>query len=196
MKLTSKKHWDDFIYGLLYPGFVGSMIYELFLQSNDDAKEYWTLATVIKMIITLFYSVDYLHLYGDMHKTVDENKRSWIYLICDVFSSLFFFFAFVSVKLGHYEWAIGFIAVIPFLFYSYKKKNIADRQFYLPYVIVSLLVFVLYVLNAKLDFGWGLFSNAESVLLIFSSVSFLTYCVYVFSYYENNSKKIDSEIYK
>ena len=97
MKLTNKLHWDGFIYGLIYPGFVGSMIYELIPATKAEAtfSNYFTFETLTKIIITLFYCTDYLHLYGDIHPRIKPEERSWTYLWCDALSSVFFFLAFV-----------------------------------------------------------------------------------------------------
>jgi len=175
MKLNDKLHWDGFIYGLVYPGFVGSMIYELIPATKADAtfSNYFTFDTLTKIVITLFYCTDYLHLYGDIHPKTKPEDRSWTYLWCDVLSSLFFFLAFVMVKLQHYQFSLYFISVIPLFFMTYKWENLTDRYFHIPYLALSLL--------------FAIFISKESVsmLLYFSLVSFAIYLVYVFYYHDN-----------
>lgn len=182
MYILSKKHWGAFVYNLVYPGFLGSMIYEL-VDSSKDAKSiqnYFTTQTIIKIIITLFYCVDYLHLYEDMHEGEKEERRNWRHLLCDVFSSLFFFFAFVFVKLEKYDNSILLLAVIPICFLIYKIRNKADMIFNLVYLILiwASCFYFCCVRNA----------NSMKFLFIFSIASFVTYCLYVFVYYELVSK--------
>ena len=197
MKLNNKKHWDSFIYGLIYPGFVGSMIYELIPQENGiTLATYFTLQTIVKIIITMFYCIDYLHLYGDMHEVVPENKRSGAYLLCDFISLLLFFLSFVFVKIEHYYWSLVLLTIIPILFFTYKRKNKSDKKFFTFYISLNLLVTVLLGLNVLFNLDFRFFSNAILTLLIFSLLSFIIYCFYVVFYYEKYSRKIDIEIYK
>jgi len=179
MKLNDKVHWDGFIYGLIYPGFVGSMIYELIPANAEEAKisNYFTVVTGIKIIITLFYATDYLHLYGDIHPRVKVEERSATYLWCDVASSLFFFFAFVSVKLGHYEWALWLMAILPIWFTIYKWKNEFDKPFNIIYLGLSVLSCVFIA------------SNDTTTLILFCGASFLIYLGYVFYFFDKYSVK-------
>lgn len=197
MKLNSKEHWNELIYGLIYPGFVGSMIYELIPQTKSDATipEYFTKATIIKIVITLFYLLDFLHLYGDMHAIVKPKMRKRIYLICDVLSSFFFFFAFVAVKLDVYWLSIIFVSLIPLWFLLYKVQNKFDKYFHSIYLIVSLLGMVLFCANYWFNLKVDLISNQIDFLLYFVSGSFVIYLFYVFYYYEYLSKSEDAKIY-
>jgi len=198
MKITSKSHWSGFIYGLLYPGFIGSMIYELIPQSQLELSfnNYFNLDTIIKILITLFYSVDYLHLYGDMNETVKEDKRHWIYLLCDVFTSVLFFLCFVAVKLGYYDFSILYMSIIPVIIFLYKKKNKFDNKFYQPYVILNTVVILLVLFNKFNLFHSALLNNEKLFLCYLVLISLLIYCYYVFIFYEKKSKKEDQKIYQ
>ncbi len=197
MKLSDKKHWGDFIYGLIYPGFVGSMIYELIPQTKAEftIDAYFTIPTILKIGITLFYSLDYLHLYGDMHDMVKEEKRNWTYLLCDVFSSLFFFLTFVSVKVEHYGLSLFFISLIPLFFFLYKRPNRYDRYYNIPYFTLSITIGFLYFINSRYNLNWTIFRTAETFLLYFVLISFSVYIIYVFLYYELLSKEEDKRLY-
>lgn len=198
MKLFNKKHWGDFIYGLIYPGFVGSMIYELIPQTKEEFtfESYFTISTILKILITFFYSLGYLHLYGDMNAIVKEEKRSWTYLLCDVFSSLFFFLTFVSVKVEHFGLGLILISLNPIFFFWYKRANQKDRSFHIPYMIASIGIGVLYIINSIFNLNWALFSNLKTLLLFFVTISFVIYLFYVFCFYENYSKAVDKQLYK
>ena len=189
MKIHSKFHWDTFIYGLLYPGFLGSMIYELVDHAKDvnSLSKYFTLTVIIEVIITFFYCLDYLHLYGDMHPIITQKYRNKWYYFCDVFSCLLFFFSFVFVKINKPDYSMVCISLIPLLFLIYKFKIKSDRLFHVGYVAWGLITNVIL-------FRFNLLNNLQS-LLAFSSSSFGVYIVYVFWFYEKVSKEKYSSAY-
>lgn len=192
MKINNKYHWDKFIYGLLYPGFVGSMIYELIPQEGSQISHFWAIQTLIKIFITLFYCVDYLHLYGDMDKIVILEKRSKTYLFCDVFSSIFFFACFVCVKLNQINYAILILSIIPVFFLLYKRKNKFDLIFHIPYLVLSFATGILFFSDQYYNLNWF---EPEKFLLFFIITSFVIYSAYVFIYYDKKSLAIDLKIY-
>jgi hypothetical protein len=193
MKLSITEKWNELIYTLIYPGFLGSMIYELFPLTKDDffTLKYFTLPTILKLLITIFYSVDFLHLYSDMHKAVPESKRSKTYLYCDILVSLSFFLAFLAVKFKFYELGLLLISTIPIFFFAYKRelKKIYDLWFYLPYLLASLGFGVLYFVNSIFNLEWDLFSKTDKFFLIFILGSLIMYSLYVFCYYEVMKKR-------
>ncbi len=197
MKLKDKYHWDGFIYELIYPGFVGSMIYELIPTTKTDASfaTYFTLPVIIKIFITLFYCVDYLHCYGDMNPKVKTENRSWIYLLSDVASSFFFFFAFVMVKLEHFQTALFFIAFVPLFFVTYESKNLADKHFHIPYLLVSIVTALIFFLSLNKIFEIKFITDPMLTLFWFTIISFIIYCVYVFYYFEKYSKPEYKKLY-
>jgi len=197
MKIRSIEHWDKFVYGLLYPGFVGSMLYELILADKQQANaaNYISVVYFIKVVITLFYCVDYLHLYGDMHEVTKDYKRDKIYIWCDILSSVFFFASFVAVKLEHYTWALIFISLVPVFFTAYKLRNIYDRKYQFKYTAGSLALAFILILCQKHCIRCSFFDNVTYNLLGFTIVSLVTYSYYVFCYYDKKSLKEDKEIY-
>jgi hypothetical protein len=196
VKLNNKFHWEQFTYGLLYPGFVGSMIYELIPQEpgnqicpkSDSDVNYWTLNTIIKILITFFYTLDYFHLYGDMEKAIPNEHRNWNYIRCDIATCVLFFAAFVFVKLEHYDWAVYAIALIPFLFSIYKRVNKVEAVFHKPYYIISIAVVPFFILSRIFKWNLGSLSNDANFLGSFVTVSLLTYGIYVFDFYERKAK--------
>jgi phosphatidylserine synthase len=197
MKLKDKYHWNSFIYDLIYPGFVGSMIYELIptTKTDDSFETYFTLPTIIKILITIFYCVDYLHCYGDMNAKVKKEDRSWIYLLSDVASSVFFFLAFVMVKLEHYQKAILFIAFVPLFFIPFKRKNCSDRYFHIPYLVISLLIALVSILSLNKIFEIRFITDSKFILFWYTLVSLIIYCFYVFYYYEKYSRPEYKKLY-
>jgi cbb3-type cytochrome oxidase subunit 3 len=162
------------------------MIYELIPQTTDELDSYLTTETGIKILITFFYSVDYLLLFGDMNETIKTENRSWCYILCDVFSSLFFFFAFVSVKIGHDEFGLLFMSLIPVLFFTYKRKNRNDKKVHIWYAILSSLIGIFFFINYSSK--WIHEINYQKLLFWFVLVSLVIYITYVFWYYEKFSK--------
>lgn len=197
MKLKDKYHWDGFIYELIYPGFVGSMIYELIPTTKTDASftTYFTMPVIIKILITLFYCVDYLHCYGDMNPKVKIENRSWMYLLSDVASSFFFFFAFVMVKLEHFQAALFFIVFVPIFFIPYKSKNGTDKFFLIPYFSLSIAVAVVLFLSLNKILKINFITDSMITLFWFTLVSLIIYCVYVFYYFEKYSKPEYKKLY-
>lgn len=125
-KLAEKLH--EFTYGLLYPAFFGNMIYDLVLLFKANKKS--EVAFTGGMVILLFYALDYVHLYVDVNKEVGKgaSNKSWWYIICDIITSLLFFFSFVELKSGCLCWASMFIGVIPILTASYKSQLYGIRN--------------------------------------------------------------------
>jgi hypothetical protein len=184
-KVFSKSHWDKFIYGLLYPGFVGSMFYELIPTAKGDlTMAYFGWEWRIKFVITLFYILDYFHLYGDMHEIVPQDSRTKWFLICDIFSSLCFFTAFVLVKMHYLQFALIPIAIVPIFFLIYKWDNFFDRLYHIPYVALGISIGLYYCFKyfpaEIVPFGFSL----EIFLFIFIVVSLLIYAFYYVFYFE------------
>jgi hypothetical protein len=192
-----KKYLDSFIYGLLYPGFVGSMIYELIPQKHIGLHEYFTLENQIKIAITFFYSLDYVHLYVDMNDAIKEENRNWKYLISDMLVSFSFFFAFVSVNLHNYELAIIFISSVPVWFLTYKLAYNMHMLFHLLYAIFSFIVGMLLLPRIIIFLNIKLFNinDIEENLLWFLLSSLSIYIVYLVSYRVCLKKKISDEKY-
>jgi hypothetical protein len=190
MKLKDKYHWNAFIYELIYPGFIGTMIYELIptTKSAVSLATHLNFSTLTKILITIFYCVDYLHCYGDLNPKIKTENRTWIYLLCDVASSLFFFFAFVMVKLEQFQTALYLIAVVPVFFVNYKRENKREKKFHIPYLLISILAafFCFLYLNQPAENSPG--ASASLLLFWFTFFSLITYCIYVFYYYEKYSK--------
>jgi hypothetical protein len=77
MKISHKQTWDKLIYGLIYPGFLGSMLYEFVPteKSQFTFDYFWstfsrTPENYLRCMILVFYFLDYVHLYGDMERAL------------------------------------------------------------------------------------------------------------------------------
>src|SRR5687767_2937724 len=109
MKVSHKKTWDKVIYGLIYPGFLGSMLYELIPtdKSNFSLAFFTTSDNFIRYLILIFYSLDYMHLYGDMENVIgDPNKKDLSYFICDILTCFGYLVSFIALKIPNYDLVI------------------------------------------------------------------------------------------
>jgi hypothetical protein len=181
MKICDKKGWNEFTYMLLYPALLGSMIYELVPRSRieEDVVFY------IKIFLVCLYALDFLHLYADMHKRVKSGKRTKIYIFCDVAVSMLFFIGFKVVSL-HPTITIISLSIIPGLFLLYKRKNIYDRYYHIPFFTLAFLTGLYYLISNYLWLSLGQWNN-YTYILFFSGMELLVYLAYVFIYHNKLS---------
>ncbi len=202
LKPVQKKRLEALTYGLLYPAFLGNMIYDIILilyglikpqiQQNNNVNLTWFSFSSL-LFITGFYVVDYLHLYVDMNRIVPLRRKSKAYIYCDIATPLLFFLAFVFVKLGIYLPAIWCIALIPCIIMYYKstnKKNKKNISFFKGYWIVSIIVGILYSCFFGKDFLHGE-KKFDVRYLFFIVASFSTYTYYVFFFYRKRAMRSD-----
>jgi hypothetical protein len=134
-----KFHINSLIYNLVYPGFLGSMIYDLLLAVpvNSDTT-YWTTEVILKWLITFIYLLDYFHLYGDVERDVKLEDRTFLYFACDVAVSLLFFAGYYFTKNHEYGNALICISLVPLCFFLYKSQLKTDIKFHLIFMIGGL----------------------------------------------------------
>src|SRR5438105_6110640 len=132
MKTSDKRSWDKLIYGLIYPGFLGSMLYELIPAGGSDftVAHFLIRDNFIRYAIILFYSLDYLHLYGDMDGLIkDPEKKSLGYFVVDILTCLGYVAAFILLKIPRYWPTLVVFGLVPWLFLWYKRRNVHDKKF-------------------------------------------------------------------
>ncbi len=202
IKLFSKTHWDLITYNLLYPGFVGSMIYELIPNERKYlTREYFTDPLfIIKVLITLYYFLDYFHLYGDIEEKIKKEndqlkadkdpllEKSGRYILCDLATCVLYFLSFVCVKYDEPGFAIGFVACVPIFFTWYKWKIKSERNFHLWFMGANLLSIPIYLLvQQNLDYFSNFPARFDLILLMIIIAGNLgVYAWYVFRYYEKH----------
>jgi hypothetical protein len=195
MKLSHKKTWDKVIYGLIYPGFLGSMLYELIPtdKSNFSLAFFTTPDNCIRYLILIFYSLDYMHLYGDMENVIgDANKKDASYFICDILTCFGYLVSFVALKIPNYDFVIFVFGVVPWLLLWYKRKNPADRKYIIPYALVA-SAFPIYKL-IQLIGKYGPLLKDRNLAILLMIVSVIAYSIYVMYYYERCSAQIDRTV--
>jgi hypothetical protein len=196
MKMSDKRTWDKLLYGLIYPGFLGSMLYELIPpnESNFTMSYFFGIPdNYIRYGIIIFYILDYAHLYGDMEGIIkDPNKKSLSYFLADILTSLGYLVSFIALKIPNYWFTVIIFGLVPWLFLWYKRKNEADIKFLVPYGCVTAGVLVCRLLCEKW-MGLVLWDD-RALALIIVSVNVVAYFAYIGWYYEKRSRHIDETV--
>ena len=194
VKAPNKKTIDRVIYGLIYPGFLGSMLYELIPSKSSDFTLRFFFAnsdTYIRYLILTFYFLDYVHLYGDMESAMNQNpeNKDFSYFACDILTCLIYLFAFVALKISNYEITIFGFAVIPWLFLWYKRKNRSDVRFFLCYGCLNTTIALCRAIGL---YVWGLIPiTGKSLALGLMILNVTIYFSYVLWFYDRFSAKHD-----
>lgn len=198
MKMSDKETWNKIIYGLIYPGFLGSMLYELIPsdKSNFTGSFFSTPDNFIRYLILFFYFLDYAHLYGDMDGViVDPNRKSVWYFLCDIISCIGYLFSFIALKAPpNYFITIIVFGIVPWLFLMYKWRNKADRKYYFPYGLVTIAIAIYRCLYIGRSNDLPVRDQDLAISMMILSVSF--YLIYVIGYYEEKSAPIDKKVYQ
>lgn len=171
---NNKPAWNEFLYGLIYPGFLGSMLYDLLPPENGKAH-FCICILFIKLFITFYYCLDYLHLYNDMKK-IPIGERPKFYMTSDLFTSGILLSAFFCVKFELYPASIVLLTLIPFSTLLYKWPIKRDRKYFLGFGI-SLLIYTLVCFITYPNY-------LKNELLMLAALMLSTYLYYVFFYFE------------
>jgi hypothetical protein len=170
---------DKLTYGLIYPAFLGNMIYDIIQGIAENGRLKGTELFIAIMIFVL-NGLDYMHLYVDMRKIVDDKFdkiKGPVYIFCDIASSCFFFAAFLLLKYQHTFWTMILLGIIPALTAIYKQTYSAgedDKRFATRYGIAFGLLTVI---------GACIFScdcMIDQFLICFISLEVIVYFVYIF----------------
>lgn len=195
MKRIDKRSWDRLIYGLVYPGFLGSMLYELIPAGRADFTvwHFFTRDNFIRYGIILFYSLDYVHLYGDMDGIIrDPEKKSFSYFLVDIVTCLAYVAAFVSLKYPSY-WPIFVVfGVVPWLFLCYKRRNPHDKVFFGLYAYEALLIVAYRIFCEKYSRLPSVHYKTFALLFVWGNV--IAYWYYVGWFYERRSRLYDTNV--
>jgi len=177
MLLDDKNGWHDFIYNLIYPAILGSMLYDLFSFPVNDK---WIYASQI--VLVLIYSLDYLHLYHDLKPPLIQAVKMFDIIVDGVIAFAFrLVFAALSHTWLHVAPTVLAVILLLFLLYNLKRHPVA-RAILLLFTTIS-------VGNAVLCFTLGSYSLKVffvTVLLIF--FAYVLYVFYAFPRYESRQR--------
>jgi hypothetical protein len=121
----------------------------------------------------------------------DPEKKTWIYFVCDVATSVLYLAAFVALKIPKYTATIGFFIPVPWLFLAYKWGGRTDRRYFSVYGVFGLFLgFV--AIGAILSEENPLTDWA--VVLIYIAFHALAYAMYVLHYHGQYSRQISPQL--
>lgn len=186
MRLDDYDGWHNLVYRLIYPGILGSMIFDFADPLRDR-----NIATMGLFCIILSYMFDYLHLNHDLNRGKIQSKHlKWLFLFGDFIIALLFCVAYFSLSqitskkvcradyLDYCVMALAFLQINYLFIYLYDvlyKSYLGKHRVY-THIILLPVVLIFLVLN--LVYLPGLFS----VFLIECCILFtcIIYGVYVF----------------
>jgi hypothetical protein len=185
-----KTRFDKLTYNLIYPAFIGNMIYDLLLRKlswSSGELVYPNLFTCI--VIVIFLIIDFMHLHGDMNEIVSSpQNKSWRYILIDIITSTFVFLSFVFFKEGHLEVGLLFFTLIPFGILWYKWKNRNAKKYFKYYSLIG------FVFSLLIYFTRGINLKYQESILIYTLISTLTYLYFIGCFYVQKCKAEDEII--
>lgn len=186
------------VYLLIYPGILGSMLYDILPLDFDLIGQSYTWEiepfSVLKLIILFFYLLDYWHLYFVMENNYKDTARiKFSYVFLDLLVAFLLLLAIKSVN-GDIRITFLAMALIPVCFAIYyiflhfnndainndafKKGKTLRLIFYMSYAVISFLTFIYFKCPINLTVKSSL--TIDSVLP-FVGLSFLAYSAFAIS---------------
>src|SRR5436189_2319062 len=93
-----KHRIDSIIYSLIYPAFLGNMVYDIlniYFGKDKSLVFSITQSIMISLLIILFVIIDYMHLNGDVNTIYNKAVyKSRYYFLCDFITPFLLFAAF------------------------------------------------------------------------------------------------------
>jgi len=167
-----RSNFSQLVDRLIYPGILGSMIY-------DFLKFDFSIAFTIKSLILLFFIVDYCHLNFFMERKFTlREKNTYEYFLGDLAASILLVISFKYCETNF--WLTTFcLAAVPLSFHQYSEKLKHNLKFYRIFAIVSLICLysLLFLLPETCH-------NQKGILLFISTLSiiYISYNWYIFKY--------------
>ena len=135
-------------YGLIYPAFIGNMIYDLvqFIFDEDPEIKWVNIGMGITtgIFLVIFYTLDYIILHSDLEYKTSAVERDWIYVGCDFATSFLFFLSFVFSKYGNINGAVICIGIVPLLFAIYNSRLNNHKKLHIGFAIINSLIVIYY----------------------------------------------------
>jgi hypothetical protein len=174
MRICDGKGWMLFVYDLLYPGILGSMLYDVSELLRGSPGPIWF--KVARSCIVLLYVMDYLHLQRDLRPA---DGRVGARVIIDALIPLFFAGVYWSMTREDVRWVFAGLTLIFALVLAYPRPKWAARFLYVLGKTLALVVSgVCLVVTAAKGFPGGSFvAYALGALAI-------TYLLHVFLFTE------------
>ncbi|GEM_PF-2736812 len=178
MKLTDKKSWSIFVFSLLYPGILGSIIYDI---SNLIRGSHFDWFNITQLFIVLIFISDYMHIYFDLN---DELKFSNYRLIIDCLIPLCFGAIYWSMTREDFTSLFFILSIVMGLIFIYPCPNAWNKKLYFGGKSVSFIISLI----ACYIFAIGdYFSNNMAVYFV--GAIFFGYLIHVFIITQYSKKK-------
>jgi len=173
MRLNDSDAWSKFVYVLLYPGILGSMLYEATNTIIETARENrmnaleWYLTA--RFLVIILYCLDFLHMYNDLDK---KTKASKWWLFVDTVIPIIFAVAYWLTSREAYTWQFGVLSVAFILIWAYPSPQNTRRFLYKSgkslALAVALLAFVAFAIDLyAYYFYWSLALTITYALHVF-----------------------------
>jgi len=131
MKFCNSEAWKEFIYTLLYPGILGSMIYDVSELLRGTRTLDWFDST--RFLIVILYIVDYMHMSFDLCPNI-KKRNKWF--IVDALLPLLFGIIYWSMTRENFTRLIIGLPIIMFLILIYPcPENWNKKIYYLGKII-------------------------------------------------------------
>ena len=167
MEIEQHSDRQTFVYDLIYPAFLGAMLFEIVPLKSS-------LNYFIGLVIVIYYLFDYCHLYFYLRKRIPPEQRNTVrYVLFDflVSFSLFFSFRYVEENIYITIWIFTCVSLW-FLIYSTKIKY--RTWFYWAYFIFGVICAI----------TWTFFlpENSKSIsAIIYIIIMALLYGIFILS---------------
>lgn len=163
----SKSKKQKLVYDFFYPGILGSILYDIL--PLECSIIFFT-----KMMIVLFFFLDYYHLYFQMDKKFQQKEKdTWTYVFFDFIVAVLIFISFKYIT-NHTIMAYS-IALIPACFLVYSIRLKYNRLFYIIYSLSSLILTSIVIVNKD---KWLNYNATILFIVALITVTYLAYVVY------------------
>lgn len=115
MKLRDLRSWHKFVYGLVYPAVLGSMLYDILHVTSN-----WGSLQSVELSIIVMYCIDFLHLASDLG-TDSFPKGTWRDTVFDALIALTFGIAYWQISDRHLGAGYILLFIITLLFVLYNS---------------------------------------------------------------------------
>ncbi|RZK59014.1 MAG: hypothetical protein EOO91_06425 [Pedobacter sp.] len=163
--MNEKSIKQRLVYDFFYPGILGSILYDVLPIT-------FSVPFFTRLVIVIFFSLDYFHLYFLMDKKfTNSQKDTWSYVCFDFLVAVLVFASFKYVDKNNCIALIS-VAAIPvcFVIYSFKLKY--HRQFYVIYAAIFVLLAIAIIFYENV-YDYNLMTLTFTILMT------LTYLIYV-----------------
>jgi hypothetical protein len=168
MRINDRIGWSNFTYNLLYPGILGSMLYDIVRCFREFGLGF-NLFLITQISLVILYVLDYLHVYIDLD--IDRTQKRAISVAADATLSLMFGFSYWSMTreaLRATGIAIFIASVIIFLYPCTKKVGGRLYKVGKTLFVAAAIVLLAITIQKEKYGGWLSSSAVLGVTLVYA----------------------------